>query len=168
MLGNSLGCHLHGAGTAVRLDPLFDLHNSRLQHLDAVVLIKTLAGQNVERGSHQLDLDLVLRGVVGLGGTEGILDSIDSIVTEAGDLDISTDLGGVGSKLAADVLLQLLLDSLVGESDIVPNVGVSGSIVRKVLTYHQSEKNDNLRDRDLEGIVRMAVFVVQRPPNGLV
>jgi hypothetical protein len=84
-----------------------------------------LTGQDIEGRGDQLDLDLVFGGVVGLGGTEGILDGIDSVVTEAGNLDIGTDLGGVGGELAADVLLELLLDGFAGERDIFPDGGVS-------------------------------------------
>lgn len=126
MLSDGLGCHLHGAATAIRLDTLFDFHNGLLKQLDTEGLVETLAGQDVERRSHQSDLDLVLRGVVGLSGTEGILDGIDSIVTEAGNLDIGTDLGGVGGQLAVDVLLQLTLDGIAREGDLVPDVGVPG------------------------------------------
>lgn len=125
MLGDGLGCHLHGAVTAIGLDTLSDLHDSLLQHLDAVLLVQTLTGQDVEGRSDQLDLDLVLGGVVGLSGTEGIFDGIDSVITKAGNLDIGTDLGGVGGELAADVLLELLLDGFAGERDIFPDRGVS-------------------------------------------
>jgi hypothetical protein len=84
-----------------------------------------LTGQDVEGRSDQLDLDLVLGGVVGLSGTEGIFDCIDSVITKAGNLDIGTDLGGVRGELAADVLLDLLLDGFAGERDIFPDRGVS-------------------------------------------
>jgi hypothetical protein len=124
-----------------------------------------LTGQDVQGRSNQLDLDLVLGGVVGLGGTEGILDGIDSVVTEAGNLDIGTDLGGVGSELAADVLLELLLDGLAGERDIVPDGGVSRFVCQRDPWALDSK---NIRDGDLEGVVRVAEFPVQGPTDSLV
>lgn len=130
MLGDSLGCHLHGAVTAVLLDALCDSLNGLLESLDTGSLVQTLAGKNVERGSNELDLDLVVGGVLFLSGAESVLDGVDSIVTEAGNLDIGTDLGGVGSELAADVLLNLALDGVAGECDLVPN----GGVTRKRLT----------------------------------
>ena len=125
VLGDSLGGHLDGAVTVGRLDLRRNLLNRGLQLLDTEVLVQALAGQNIQRRSHQLDLDLALRGVVRLRGTEGFLDSVDAIVAKAGNLDIGTDLGGVGGELAADVLLELLLDGFAGERDIFPDGGVS-------------------------------------------
>lgn len=168
VLSDGLGCHLHGAATAVRLDTLFDFHNSRLEQLNAEGLVETLAGQDVERRSHQSDLDLVLGGVVGLSGTEGILDGIDSIVAEAGNLDIGTDLGRMGGQLAADVLLQLALDGIAREGDLIPDVGVPENNCQRNLIISRDKKNENLRNGDLESIVRMSVFLVQRPPDVLV
>jgi hypothetical protein len=84
-----------------------------------------LAGQNVQRRSNKLDLDLALGGVLGLGGAKGVFDSIDSLITKAGNLDIGTDLSGVGSELAADVQLELVLDGVARECDLIPNGGVS-------------------------------------------
>lgn len=125
MLSDGLRCHLHGAVTAVRLDALCDSHNGVLQSLDTSSLIQTLAGQNVQRRSNKLDLDLALGGVLGLGGAKGVFDSIDSLITKAGNLDIGTDLSGVGSELAADVQLELVLDGVARECDLIPNGGVS-------------------------------------------
>ena len=140
VLGNGFGCHLHGAATAVCLDTLFDLDNGLLKQLNTECLIETLAGQDVKRRSHQSNLDLVLRGVVGLSSTEGILDSIDSIVTEAGNLDIGTDLGRVGGQLAADVLLQLTLDGIARESDLIPDVGVPGNQLSEECSHIMRQK----------------------------
>jgi hypothetical protein len=39
----------------------------------------------VERRRHKLDLDLVVGGVLRLGGAQGSLDGVDAFVTEAGD-----------------------------------------------------------------------------------
>lgn len=125
VLGDSLGRHLDGTATAGLLDLGGDVLDSSLQHLNTLVLVQRLVGQDVERRSNQFDLDLVLRGVVGLGGTESILDGVDSLVAEASHLDIGTDLGRVGSELLADVLLQLLLHGLARELDLVPDVGVT-------------------------------------------
>lgn len=125
MLSDGLGCHLHSAVSTVLLDALCDSLNGLLESLDTGSLVQTLAGKNIERGSHELDLDLVLGGVLFLSGAESILDGVDSIVAEAGNLDIGTDLGGVGSELAADVLLNLALDGVAGECDLVPDGGVA-------------------------------------------
>lgn len=125
VLSDSLGRHLDGAATTGLLNPGGDVLDGSLQHLDTLVLVQRLVGQDVERRSNQLDLDLVLRGVVGLSGAESILDSVDSLVAEAGNLDIGTDLGGVRSELFADILLQLLLHGLAGEFDLVPDIGVT-------------------------------------------
>jgi hypothetical protein len=125
VLGDGLGRHLDGAVTTGLLDIGGDVLNSSLQHLDTLVLVQRLVGQDVKRRSNQLDLDLVLGGVVGLGGAESLLDGVDTLVAEAGDLDIGTDLGRVRGELLADVLLQLLLDGLAGELDLVPDVGVA-------------------------------------------
>lgn len=125
VLSDSLRGHLHGAVTAGGLDVRGDLLDRCLQRLDTQGLVKTLAGQDVEGGSHELDLDLVLLGVVGLGSTQGSLNGVDSIVAEAGDLDIGTDLGGVGGQLLTDVQLKLLLDGLAVELGVIPDIGVA-------------------------------------------
>jgi hypothetical protein len=39
----------------------------------------------VKRWGYKLDLDLVLGGVLRLGASQGSLDSIDTLVSEAGD-----------------------------------------------------------------------------------
>lgn len=127
VLGDSLGRHLDDAVAVGPLDLGSNLLNGRLQHLDTQVLVEALAGQDVQWGSHQLDLDLVLGGVVGLGGAQSVLDGVDSIVTEAGDFDVGTDLGRVGGKLFADVQLQLLLHGFGGELGVVPDFGVAVS-----------------------------------------
>jgi len=129
VLGDGLGRHLDGAVTVGLLDLRRDLLNRRLQHLNTQALVQALAGQYVQRRSHQLDLDLVVGGVVGLGSTESLLDGIDSIVTEAGDFDIGTDLSRVGSEPLGDVLLELLLYGFGGELDVVPDIGVAAGLM---------------------------------------
>ena len=125
VLGDSLGRHLDTAVTTGLLDLGSNLLDRDLQHLNALVLVQALVGQDVEGRSHQLDLNLVLGSVVGFGSTQSFLHGVDSIVTEAGNLDIGTNLSRMGSELLADVLLQLLLDGGAGELDVVPNVGVT-------------------------------------------
>lgn len=41
--------------------------------------------RTVERWRYELDLDLVLGGVLGLGASQGGLDGVDTLVSEAGD-----------------------------------------------------------------------------------
>lgn len=125
VLGDRLGCHLDSAVTVGSLDLGSNLLNSGLEHLDAEVLVQALAGQDVQWGSHQLDLDLALGGVVRLGSAERLLDGVDTIVAKAGDLDIGADLCGVRGELLADVLLKLLLHGFAGELDLGPDIGVS-------------------------------------------
>ena len=125
VLGDGLGRHLHGQVTTGSLDLSIDSLDSGLKLLDTKVLVETLAGQDVQRRGHKLDLDLVLGCVLGLGGAQGVLDGDDTLVAEAGNLDIGTDLGRGGGELLADVLLQLLLDGLAGEVDLIPDLGVT-------------------------------------------
>lgn len=124
VLGDRLGGHLDSAVSVGTFDLCSDLLNRCLQHLDTEVFVQTLTSQHVERGSHQSDLDLVLGGVVRLGGPESILDGVDTIVSEASDLNIGTDLSRVGSELLADVLLELLLHGFAWEFDLVPDLRV--------------------------------------------
>lgn len=44
-----------------------------------------VTGHTVEGRRHQLDLDLVVGGVLGLGGAQGLLDGVDALVPEASD-----------------------------------------------------------------------------------
>jgi hypothetical protein len=39
----------------------------------------------VERGRDELDLDLVVGGVLGLGASQGSLDGVDALISEAGN-----------------------------------------------------------------------------------
>ena len=124
VLGDSLGCHLDDTATPGFLDLAIDSLDGLLEQLDTQVLIQALAGQDVQGRSDQLDLDLVLGGIVRLGGAKSGLDGVDSVVAEAGDFDISTNFGRGGSQLLADVLCQLLLDGFAGKFHILPHVGV--------------------------------------------
>lgn len=103
VLSDSLGCHLDDAVAVGLLDVGCDSLNPGFQHLDTNVLVQALTGQDIQRRSHQLDLDLVVGGVLALGGAECFLDGVDSFVAETSDLDVGTDLGGVGGELLADV-----------------------------------------------------------------
>lgn len=127
VLSDGLGRHLNDAVTIGLLNVGGDSLNTGFQHLNTKVLVQTLAGQNIQGRSHQLDLDLVVGGVLDLRGAQCFFDSVDSFVAEAGDLDVRTDLGGVGGELLADVLLQLLLDSFAGEFGLVPDFRVTAN-----------------------------------------
>ena len=126
-LGDSLGLHLDCQVAACRFNAVADLDNGILQAGNTDSLIQACAGENVERRRHKLDLDLGFLSVLGLSCAKSGLDSIDSLVTEAGDLDIGSDLGGLGCESLADVGLELLGSDLVGEGDVVPNLGVACS-----------------------------------------
>lgn len=84
---------------------------------------------HVERGRYKSALDLGLGCVASLGRAQSLLDGVDALIAEAGDLDIGTDLGRLGCQALSDVRLQLLGGSLAGELDVIPNVGVA---MRKV------------------------------------
>lgn len=124
-LGDSLGLHLDCQVAAGALNAFADVDNRVLQALNADRLIQAGARQNIQRGRYQLDLDLGIGGVAGLGGAQGSLNGVDALVAEAGDLDIGTDLGGLGSETLADISLEFLGDGLAGEGNVVPNLGVA-------------------------------------------
>ena len=58
-----------------------------------------VTGHTVEGRRHQLDLDLVVGGVLGLGGAQGLLDGVDvdldGVVHEGGGLLPGTGRGGL-------------------------------------------------------------------------
>ena len=126
-LGDGLGLHLDCQVTTGTLDALSDIDDGLSQASNTNVLVQGRACKNVERRRHELDLDLGVIGAVGLGCAESSLDGVDSLVSEASDLDIGSDLGGLGCESLADVGLELLGSDLVGEGDIVPNLGVACS-----------------------------------------
>ena len=93
-----------------------------------MVLVETVVREDVQRGRHELDLDLGLRCVVRFGGAQGVLDGVDALVSEAGDLDVGADLGGVGGELLADVGEELVFYDLARKGDALPDSGVTGSV----------------------------------------
>lgn len=66
-LGNCLGLHLDHEPAACRIDARPDVDNGLLKSSDALVLVQGLAGKDIQRWRNQLDLDLVLGSVSGLG-----------------------------------------------------------------------------------------------------
>lgn len=124
-LGDGLGLHLDRQMTTSSLNAGSDIDNSLSQASDANSLVQACASKNVKGGRHKLDLDLSFLRVLGLSGAQSGLDSIDTLVAEAGDLDVGSDLGRLGSESLADVCLQLLSCDLVGEGDIVPDFRVT-------------------------------------------
>ncbi|KAI6751536.1 hypothetical protein HG531_006232 [Fusarium graminearum] len=124
-LSDSLWLHLDCQVSACSFDAGSDIDNSLLQASDSKRLIQARAVEDVKRRRHQPDLDLSLLSVLGLGCVQSGLDSIDTVVAEAGDLNIGSDLGGLGCETLADVCLQLLGGDLVGEGDIVPHFRVA-------------------------------------------
>jgi hypothetical protein len=103
VLGNSLGGHLDGAGTASCGDSLGDLLDGFFEDSDTDGLVESLRGENVERRRDKLDLDLGVLGVASLSLAQGGLDGVDSFITEAGDFDIGTNLCGLGCQALANV-----------------------------------------------------------------
>ena len=124
-LSNSLGLHLDRQVATGSLNVFANVHNGLLQALNTNRLIQAGARQNVERRRYQLNLDLVVGGVASFSSAQGSLDGVDALVAKAGDFDIGTDLGGLGSKALSDVRLQLFSNRLAGESDVVPDFGVA-------------------------------------------
>lgn len=124
-LGDGLGLHLDCQVAVGGLDGCADVDNGLLEAGDTLSLVQAGAGQDVQRRRHQLDLDLGVLCVLGLGGAQGSLDGVDALVAEAGDLNIGTDLGGLGSKTLANVRLELLGNRLAREGDVVPDLGLA-------------------------------------------
>ena len=79
---------------------------------------------------------------------EALLDCVDSLVCEAGDLNVSPDLDGLGGQAALDVLEEVRLD-LLGHLDF--REGVLGALSRL--------------EGQLESVVGVAVLLVQRPAD---
>jgi hypothetical protein len=129
-LGNGLGLHLDAETASSSLDALADIEDCLLKTFDTDVLVETCAGQDVKRRRNQLDLDLGLLGVASLSSAKSGLDGIDTFVAEAGDLDIGTDLGGLGCKTLADVELKLIGNWGGRECDVIPDLRVSALCVK--------------------------------------
>lgn len=127
-LGDGLGLHLDGQVAAGGLDALSDVDDGLLQSADTQALVQACAGEDIQRWRHKLDLDLGVVVVLGLGSAERSLDGIDTLVAEAGNLNIGSDLGGLRSESLADVELQLIRDRLAGEGDVVPHLRVATSL----------------------------------------
>lgn len=168
VLGDGLRRHLRDADTSRSLDSALNALNGLLEHLDTRGLIQALAGQDVQWRSNQLNLDLVFDGVVGFRGTERFLDSVDSIVAEASNFNVGTDLGGVRRKLLADIVHQLPPDSIARELNVVPQFRVPKQIDESEKYRETLHPVKSLRDGKLEGIVGVTVFPVQWPSNLLV
>lgn len=103
VLGDSFGGHLDRAGTAGCGDGLGDLLDGLFEDGDTNGLVESLRGENVERRRDELNLDLGVLGVAGLSLAQGVLDGVDSLVTEASDFDIGTDLCGLRCQALANV-----------------------------------------------------------------
>jgi len=123
---------------------------------------------HVEGRRHKSALDLSLSRVAGLGGAESGLDRIDALVGEAGDLDIGTNLGRLGSETLADIGLELVSDGLAGEGDVLPNVGIAAINKLEIDTLDAEFRSIDIRNGKLESVERVAVFLVERPAYRLV
>lgn len=124
-LGDGLGLHLNDQAAAGTLDALLNLDDGFFQAADTQVFVQARVGEDVERGRNQLDLDLRVVGVLGLGSAQSGLDSVDTLVSKAGDFNVGADLGWLRGESLADVELDLICDGLAGESGVVPNLGVA-------------------------------------------
>lgn len=82
---------------------------------------------HVEGRRNKSALDLGLGSVAGLGGAESGLDRIDTLIGEASDLDIGTNLGRLRSETLADIGLELVSDGVAGEGYVLPNVGIAAN-----------------------------------------
>ncbi len=104
-----------------------------------------------------------LLGVTGLGGAQSRLDGVDTLVAEAGDFDIGTDLGWLGGQALANVRLELIGGRLARESNTIPDFGVAIDCVSMSPTFAHStsaRRQEYVRDGQLEGIDSMAVLAV--------
>ena len=68
-LGDGLGLHFDVELAACALDARSDVDDGLLERCDTRTLVQALAGKNVQRRGHQLDLDLVLGCVARLGAS---------------------------------------------------------------------------------------------------
>lgn len=66
-LGDGLGLHLDVELSACALDACSDVDDGLLEQCDTHALVQALAGEDVQRWGHQLDLDLVVGCVARLG-----------------------------------------------------------------------------------------------------
>lgn len=135
-LGDGLGLHLDGEVTTGSLNGGTDVDNGLLQASDALRLVSARAGKHIQRRRNKSDLDLHALCVLGLGGSQRSLDSIDTLIAEAGNFDVGTDLGRLRGESLADVQLQLVVDDLVRECDLLPHLRVAMSkLVASPISY---------------------------------
>lgn len=145
-LGNGLRLHLDTEAAPSSLDALADIEDCLLKAFDTDVLVETCAGQDVEWGRNQLNLNLGLLGVASLRGAESSLDGIDAFVAEAGNLDIGTDLGGLRCETLADVELELVGNRSGRECDVIPDLGVSALCVRLEMKTLPKSRDTNVME----------------------
>ena len=88
------------------------------------MLFQTLGCEDVEGRRDELDLDLCIGGVFGLGGAQGVFDGINTFVTKAGDLDVCADFGRLRCEAFANVGEELVFDDFSWKGDICPYVGI--------------------------------------------
>ena len=148
VLGDGLGGHLDDAAAASVLNVGRNVLDGLFENVDANVLVQGLRGQDVEGWGDELDLDLGVVGVLCLCATEGVLDGVDTVVAEARHLDVCADLCGLRSETLADVGCELVLDDVVGELDLIPDVGVC--------------------DGKFEGVHCVAILLVEWPADALI
>lgn len=145
ILRHRLRRHLHRTIAPSTLDIRRDILNRRLQHRDALTLIQRLTRQHIQWRTDQLDLNLRIRRVPRLSRPERRLDRIDPLVSETSDLDVGADFRGLRRQALADVARELFFSDRRGEFDLGPHVWVG--------------------DAELEGVDRVAVFLVQGPAD---
>lgn len=167
-LRNGLGLHLDGKVATGSLNGSPDVDDGLFQTSDTLGLISACASKHIQRRRNKSDLDLHALCVLGLGGSERGLDSIDTLIAEAGDFDVGTDLGGLRGESLADVQLQLVVDDLVRECDLLPHLGVAMSRSVSFLDIIQLVQSSDIRDRQLESVNGVAVFAVQGPGYALI
>lgn len=124
-LGNGLGLHLDRQIAAGGLNGFANVDNGLLQALNTNSLVQAGAGQNVQGWRDELNLDLGLLCVARLGSAQGRLYGVDTLIAEASNLNIGTDLGWLRGKALANVRLELVCDRLAGEGNVLPDLGVA-------------------------------------------
>lgn len=103
---NPTHLHLH-AHLPSQLRDLRINHRQRLLHqLHTPRLIRRVGRHDVKRRRDESDLYRDVLGRDGLSSLEGSLDGVDSFVRETLDLDVGSDLDGLGRETTGDVLLQ--------------------------------------------------------------
>eukprot|EP00968_Pinguiococcus_pyrenoidosus_P006698 scaffold442_cov268-Pinguiococcus_pyrenoidosus.AAC.106 len=148
LLSNRLGCHLHlQSPTRVFKVPLDGFRGHR-ESLDPRVLVQGHRRHVVARRRREPHLDgTELRGAR-FSGVQGIPDGLDPLFREAGDLDVRPHLHGLRCQAAVDVLRDLVPEH-VGDLQLLEGICLP-------------------RERQLEGVVAVAVLAIQRPAHLLV